>query len=733
MITAAPRVTVASDDPKDGADASKHDIPIEVPSGTAARLRATRRREHAALAVLLAGTALLYMWGLDRSGWANTFYSAAVQAGTKSWKAFFFGSSDASNFITVDKPPLALWPMEIAARVFGLSSWTVLVPQAIEGVASVALLYAAVRRWFGAHAGLLGGAVLALTPVAALMFRFNNPDALLVLFLTAAAYCSVRALEGGKTRWLLGVGALVGTGFLTKYLQAYLVVPAIAGVYLLAAPVSLRRRLWQLAGAAGVLVVSSAWWLAIVELVPSRDRPYIGGSQDNNVFNLIFGYNGLGRITGNETGSVTGGATSAASVWGPTGWDRLFLPSMGGQISWLIPAALVLFVGALVAIGRAPRTHRMRAALILWAGWLLVTGAVFSFAKGIIHPYYTVALAPAVGALVAMGVAVLWPLRAALWVRLVLAGALLATAVWSFVLLDRSPDWYPGLRFGVLAAGILASIAIVAAAKSGRAIRTTLAAMALASALGGPIAYSLDTAATAYAGALPSAGPTVAGSFGPGGGGPARAGSGGVPGSAGSRGLATGGVGGRGALPGGAIGTRPPPPGLGGRPPGASSSAGSPTGGLPGATGLPSGLPASGTGPGSGTSGLPGRTGGIGSLLVGSTPGAAVVKMLEQDASGYTWVASAVGSNTAAGYQLATEDPVMAIGGFNGTDPAPTLAEFQQFVKAHRIHYFISGGVVGGAGGNGSSDASSITTWVADHFSSKTVDGVTLYDLTAAQ
>jgi 4-amino-4-deoxy-L-arabinose transferase-like glycosyltransferase len=159
MITAAPRVTVASDDPKDGADASKHDIPIEVPSGTAARLRATRRREHAALAVLLAGTALLYMWGLDRSGWANTFYSAAVQAGTKSWKAFFFGSSDASNFITVDKPPLALWPMEIAARVFGLSSWTVLVPQAIEGVASVALLYAAVRRWFGAHAGLLGGAV----------------------------------------------------------------------------------------------------------------------------------------------------------------------------------------------------------------------------------------------------------------------------------------------------------------------------------------------------------------------------------------------------------------------------------------------------------------------------------------------------------------------------------------------------------------------------------------------
>jgi hypothetical protein len=179
-----------------------------------------RHPDRAALIGLLAGTAVLYLWALDRSGWANTFYSAAVQAGTRSWKAFFFGSSDSSNFITVDKPPISLWPMEIAARIFGLSSWSVLVPQALEGVASVALLYSAVRRWFGARAGLLAGVVLALTPVATLMFRFNNPDALLVLLLTAAAYCTVRALERGSTRWLLAVAALVGTGFLTKYLQA---------------------------------------------------------------------------------------------------------------------------------------------------------------------------------------------------------------------------------------------------------------------------------------------------------------------------------------------------------------------------------------------------------------------------------------------------------------------------------------------------------------------------------
>ncbi|MGA2211516.1 MAG: glycosyltransferase family 39 protein [Acidimicrobiales bacterium] len=673
-----------------------------------------RHPDRAALIGLLAGTAVLYLWALDRSGWANTFYSAAVQAGTRSWKAFFFGSSDSSNFITVDKPPISLWPMEIAARIFGLSSWSVLVPQALEGVASVALLYSAVRRWFGARAGLLAGVVLALTPVATLMFRFNNPDALLVLLLTAAAYCTVRALERGSTRWLLAVAALVGTGFLTKYLQAYLVVPAIAGVYLLAAPVSLRRRLWQLAASAAVLVVSSAWWLAIVELIPARDRPYIGGSQDNNVFNLIFGYNGFGRITGNETGSVTG-AVNTTSVWGPTGWDRLFLPSMGGQISWLIPAALILGVGALVAIGRAPRTNRFRSALLLWMGTLVVTGGVFSFAKGIIHPYYTVALAPAVGALVAVGAAVLWPLRSNMWVRGVLVAAVGATAAWSYVLLNRSPSWNPWLRYGVVIAGLFACIAIAAGPRLVKGLRPAAVTLALAAGLGGPLAYSLATADTAYAGALPSAGPTVAGATG----GPGGATGGALPGR----------VAGRTGAPTGRIG----PAGRLGSPTGLPPAGGGPAGGAPAGGAGRAGLPAGAAPTGIGTPGRSGRTGtgggGIGSLLNGSTPGKALVKLLEHDASSYTWVASAVGSNTAAGYQLATDDPVMAIGGFNGTDPAPTLAEFERYVAEHKIHYFISGGVVTGAGGNSDSDASAITAWVEDHFTATTVDGVTLYNL----
>src|ERR1700749_661999 len=181
---------------------------------------------------LLVATAILYTAGLSRNGWANDFYSAAVQAGAASWKAFFFGSFDSSNFITVDKTPASLWVMELSGRIFGVNSWSMLVPQALEGVACVGVLYAAVRRWFGPAAGLLAGLTLALTPVAALMFRFNNPDALLVLLLTVAAYAVVRALENGRTRWLVLCGVLVGFAFLTKMAQAFLVVPGFALVYL---------------------------------------------------------------------------------------------------------------------------------------------------------------------------------------------------------------------------------------------------------------------------------------------------------------------------------------------------------------------------------------------------------------------------------------------------------------------------------------------------------------------
>lgn len=429
----------------------------------------------AALVGLLVGTALLYLWGLGASGYANTFYSAAVQAGTTGWKAFFFGSSDGANSIMVDKPPASLWVMELSARIFGVNSWSILVPQALEGVAAVGVLYAAVRRWHGPVAGLLAGAVLALTPVAVLMFRFNNPDALLVLMLTLAAYALVRAVEAGRTSWLVTAAACLGLGFLTKMLQAFLVVPGFALAYLVAAPVLLRRRITQLLVAGVALVASSGWWVATVALWPAADRPYVGGSQTNSILELIFGYNGFGRLTGNETGSVGGGAAGAGrfgggpfgggrfgggSMFGGGGLRQLFDISMGSQIAWLLPAALLFLVTLLWLGRRLPRTDRLRASMLLWGGWLLVTGAVLSFAQGIVHPYYTVALAPAIGALIGIGAVALWQRRAMLLARAVLAAGLAGTVAWAFVLLERVPSWQPWLRVVVLLGGLACAVGL---------------------------------------------------------------------------------------------------------------------------------------------------------------------------------------------------------------------------------------------------------------------------------
>src|SRR5450432_3583542 len=236
-----------------------------------------------AILALLGLTAVLYLAGLSANGWANDFYSAAVQAGSTSWKAFFFGSFDASSFITVDKTPASLWVMELSARVFGLNYCSLLVPQAREGVAATGVLYATVRRWSGPAAGLLAGAALASTPVAALMFRFNNPDALLVLLMTLAAYAVTRAIDSGRTRWLVLAGTLIGFGFLTKMLQAFLVLPAFAVAYLVAGPGGLGRRLWQVLAAAGAMVAAAGWWVTAVMLTPAASRPYIGGSTTNSV------------------------------------------------------------------------------------------------------------------------------------------------------------------------------------------------------------------------------------------------------------------------------------------------------------------------------------------------------------------------------------------------------------------------------------------------------------------
>ncbi|WP_209649053.1 ArnT family glycosyltransferase [Kibdelosporangium banguiense] len=589
---------------------------------------ATQRWVRPSFWALLAGTALLYLWNLGSSGYANDFYAAAVQAGTQSWKALFFGSLDAGNAITVDKPPAALWIMGLSGRIFGFSSWSMLAPQALEGVAAVALLYAAVKRWSGPVAGLLAGAALALTPVAALMFRFNNPDALLVLLLVAGAYCVVRATEKASPMWLMLAGCAVGFGFLTKMMQAFLVLPAFGLVYLLAAPTGLGRRLLHLGGAALAVVVSAGWYIAIADLWPASSRPYIGGSTNNTVLDLALGYNGLSRIfggAGNGGGPGGGGGGGNNTAFGgETGIGRMFGASFGTEISWLLPAALIGLVAGLWFTRRAPRTDRTRASLVLWGGWLLVTGLVFSYMQGTVHPYYSVALAPAIAALIAIPGRELWRGRAHWGARLALAGMVAATAMWSFILLTRTESWLPALRWILLAAGLLIAGVIM----WGHRFTAVVLTLTLFAGFGGTAAYAVSTASLAHGGSIPVSGPVSGGGMGFGG--------------------------------------------------GRSESTDS-----------------------------------------------ALVKALQ--ATTERWAAASSGSQGAASLQLSSGKAVMAIGGFNGSDPSPTLEEFKQYVAEGQIHYFIAGGRGGGPGGGNSE----IATWVADNFTSTTIGGQTVYDLTS--
>jgi 4-amino-4-deoxy-L-arabinose transferase-like glycosyltransferase len=672
---------------------------------------------------LLLATALLYLYNLSASGWANSFYSAAVQAGSQSWKAFFFGSLDAGNAITVDKPPAALWPMALAVRIFGLSSWSVLVPEVLMGVGTVAVVYAAVRRRFSPAAGLVSGAVLALTPVAALMFRFNNPDALLALLMSAACYLVVRALEDGRTKWLVWAGVAIGFAFLAKTLQAFLILPALALVYGVCAPVRLRKRLGQLALATVAIVVSGGWWVAIVELWPASSRPYIGGSQNNSFLELTFGYNGLRRLSGEETGSVGGGGGmggGGGGQWGETGWDRMFNSEIGGQISWLLPAALILLAAGLLATRRAARTDTARASLLVWGGSLLMTTAVFSYMAGIFHQYYTVALAPYLAAVTGMGAATLWERRARPWASLALAAAVTASAAWGYVLLDRTPDYLPWLRVPVLVGGLVAALGLVFAGRLGRRTALAAAGLGLLASLAAPTAYTLSTVREGHSGSIVTAGPAGA-SMGGGPGGGGRPGGGGFPGggNAPGQGQGQGGPGG-GGFPGG--GTAP---GAGGTNQNGQTPNGQTPNGRNGQT--PNGQTGGPTGEG-GRMGAGG--GGMGGLLNGAEVGSEAKKLLETDADAYTWAAAAIGSQNAASYQLGTGAPVMAIGGFNGTDPSPTPAQFKQYVADGRIHYFIGGGTGGGMGGD-SGTASQITSWVEANFKEVTVGSATFYDLTS--
>ena len=488
--------------------------------------------------------AFIYLWNLTISGWANDYYAMAAQAASQSWSAWFFGSLDASNFITLDKPPFTTMLMGLSARLLGLSSWSILLPQALLGIATVALLWVVVRRSFGPVAATIAGLVMALTPVAALIFRYDNPEALLTFLLVAAAGTLLAAIETGRRHWLLATGALVGAAFLTKYLQGPMILPAFALTYLVAARGSLRRRVIEVVGLCLVTLVASGWWVAIVELIPASSRPYIGGSTNNSVLDVLFGYDGLGRIFGRSgfLGGLVGTSqqgvgASGNAVSGPggaVGLLRMFNSQFAGGIAWFLPFSLVSLVAGLALrarAGRRDRSDRRLTGYLLWGSWLLLHTIVFSFMSGTIHSYYPVVMAPAIAALVGAGTVELWGLRSRFrFGGLPLAATVVASAAVASVLLDRTADFLPGLGIAIVSLSIAAAILIVApAALSDRRVTLAAATVGLVALLLAPAAYSAATMATAYSGGDPHLGPAVDGpGGGQGQGGQAEGGQGGV-------------------------------------------------------------------------------------------------------------------------------------------------------------------------------------------------------------
>jgi 4-amino-4-deoxy-L-arabinose transferase-like glycosyltransferase len=627
--------------------------------------------------------AILNLWALARNGWANEYYAAAVRSMSSSWHDFLFASLDRGGVMTVDKPPLALWVQALSVRVFGFDSLSMLVPQALMGVASVALVYDLVRRRFGRVGGFVAGLALALTPIAVAISRHNNPDSLLILCSVAALWCTVRGLENGRTRWLVLAGVCVGLGFETKMLVALVVVPGIAAAWLWVAPAARGR--WHalrqlLAGGGAMLLVGGAWPL-LVELTPAADRPWVSGTSDNRILSLIFEYNGVGRVDGQAGGPAGAGGNMFGGTPGPL---RLLNSALGGQAGWLLGFALV----SGVAIMAASRLHRADAR----SGWLLVVGGafattavLFSVASGILHPYYVSLLAPFAAALTGAGAATLMGGgRAA---RVAAPLAVVAGVVVELVVRADYPGQLTWLAPVLIAVGALAVLALVAF--SSRAVRMAAIGATVAVLLAAPAVWAFDTLGHATSGTFPA-------------GGPASAESGGLGGPGG--GFGSGGRGGFGGA--GAAGARG---GFAG-PGSASGQAGGPPSGAEAGTGGAGTAPQLfGTGSGSGGAASPGALPGLGGARasgggaggaigapMGGTVSSAILSYVKQHGGGTIAVAS---QSNAASSILDQDADVAGIGGFSGRESDVSVSWLAQEVRMGKIRWVLVEQNSGGPGG----------------------------------
>ena len=705
-------------------------MPIQRPSRLARpfsalqRFFAPWRRRALALIVLLAAVCDFYQ--LQAIGDGNLYYAATVKSMLTSWHNFFFVSFDPGGFVSVDKPPLGFWIQAVSAKLFGFSGFSLLLPEAVAGVLSVIVLYVLVRRVFGVAAGLLAALALAVTPISVVTNRNNTIDSLLVLTVLLAAYAVSRAIERGSLRWLLLVALLVGLGFNIKMLEAYLVVPALAAVYLLGAPLGWWKRLWHLAVAGALLLAVSLSWVLAVDLTPVAARPYVGSSGSNSELALALGYNGLQRLLGNVfriSASVADGAVAngpggpgGISENGAQGIFRLLNAQLGGQTSWLLALGLVGMLAA--GWGLWPRVARATlaggatlssptkgvvegeirpfhlgpraSALVLWAGWTLTQVVFFSLA-GFFHRYYLSMLAPGIAALAGVGIVLLWRDYSdpdAGWRGWLLPGALVVTALTQAAILADYSGWNAWMTPLIMAGSLAAAGVLVwwrlrelrqSAPRGGtRPFVARLAvALGVAALFVGPLTWTAVSLVRAD-GTLPAAGPAVALAQDGGG-------AGGGFGGQFPRGLPQGG-----------------PDGLGVRP----------TGGFPGSFPGASGGPSSfgGRANGGGFGGAPAR----GSAL--DQANSQLIAYLEAHQGTATYLFATLSSQTAAPYIVATGKPVMTLGGFSGSDQILTLDQLQALIRAGTVRYFLvsgDGGFGGGPGGGGSN--AQLVQWVVAH------------------
>ena len=622
------------------------------------------------LPVLLALTGALYLFGALHNGMANSYYAAAVQAASQDWTAWLFGSLDAANYVSVDKPPLATMVMGLSARLFGFSSFSMLLPSVLAGVGSVWLVYAAVKRQFGFMSAAIAGMVLVMTPVAALMFGFNNPDAILTLMLTASGYAFLRSLEGKRPLLWLGLaGLFTGLAFNTKMLQGLMVLPAMVLVYLVFAKPPIITRFLHVMFAGVITTMSTLWWSVLVWLTPAGSRPWVGSTNDNNIWSLIFGYNGFGRLLGGRGGGGSpGGAPPSGGIGGmttlqtagsttqtmadgagmmpggghgpggtgfggQTGIFRIFNNDFGPNIAWLLVLALAGGGLMLWILRKTPRTNRGRAAVIFWMLWLLIHIAIFSMTSGVIHPYYVVVMAPAVAALVGISLPFLWGAytrrKPYTWLLPLLVGV---TAVIAVMILGYAGTmtwlmWIVGLLGLTGMIGLLVNLYAPSRWLQNLAIITALTACTFA-----PTVYTLATVNVAHTGSIPTAGPS--------------------------------------------------------------------------------------------------STAMQGSNNEKSQADSQLVQYLVEHQNGATWLVAVASANESAAIQLTSGQPVMAVGGFNGSDTPLTLEQFKQLVKAGKVKYYAisSHGRGGGGPGGGNNE---ITTWVKQTGTVVNYGGsdVTLYEL----